>query len=59
MDKASYLSLLSNAILYWNTIKINEIVSQPRDADGIDTTRGIVFIWGCCRRAIDADIRVK
>ena len=37
MNKASCLSLVSNAILYWNTIKINEIVenlrSQGEDID--------------------------
>ena len=26
MNKASCLSLVSNAILYWNTVKINDIV---------------------------------
>lgn len=30
MNKASCLSLVSNAILYWNTIKINDIVTQLR-----------------------------
>ena len=30
MNKASCLSLVSNAILYWNTIKINEIVEGLR-----------------------------
>jgi TnpA family transposase len=30
MNKASCLSLVSNAILYWNTIKINEIVEKLR-----------------------------
>jgi hypothetical protein len=30
MNKASSLSLVSNAILYWNTIKINGIVEQLR-----------------------------
>jgi hypothetical protein len=30
MDKASCLSLVSNAILYWNTIKINDIVENLR-----------------------------
>lgn len=37
MNKASCLSLVSNAILYWNTIKINDIVenlrSQGEDID--------------------------
>ena len=37
MNKASCLSLESNAILYWNTIKINDIVeglrSQGEDID--------------------------
>lgn len=30
MNKASCLSLVSNAVLYWNTIKISEIVRQLR-----------------------------
>lgn len=30
MNKATCLSLVSNAILYWNTIKINEIVESLR-----------------------------
>ena len=30
MNKASCLSLVSNAILYWNTIKINNIVESLR-----------------------------
>ena len=31
MNKASCLSLVSNAILYWNTVKINEIVEGLRE----------------------------
>jgi hypothetical protein len=30
MNKASCLSLVSNAILYWNTLKIADIVDQLR-----------------------------
>ncbi|MEM9449538.1 MAG: Tn3 family transposase [Cyanobacteria bacterium P01_E01_bin.6] len=30
MNKASCLSLISNAILYWNTMKINDIVTKLR-----------------------------
>jgi len=30
MNKASCLSLVSNAVLYWNTIKINDIVEDLR-----------------------------
>jgi hypothetical protein len=30
MNKASCLSLVSNAILYWNTLKITDIVDQLR-----------------------------
>jgi len=30
MNKARILSFVSNAILYWNTIKINDIVEQLR-----------------------------
>ncbi|MEL6494380.1 MAG: Tn3 family transposase, partial [Cyanobacteria bacterium J06623_7] len=31
MNKASCLSLVSNAVLYWNTLKINDIVEELRD----------------------------
>jgi len=31
MNKASCLSLVSNAILYWNTIKINDIIENLRN----------------------------
>ncbi len=30
MNKASCLSLVSNAILYWNTMKIHEVVKSLR-----------------------------
>ena len=30
MNKASSLSLVSNAILYWNTLKIDKIVTSLR-----------------------------
>ena len=30
MNKASCLSLVSNAVLYWNTIKISDIIGQLR-----------------------------
>ena len=30
MNKASCLSLVSNAVLYWNTIKMSEIIAQLR-----------------------------
>jgi len=37
MNKASCLSLVSNAILYWNTLKITEIVDQLRaQGDEVD-----------------------
>ena len=37
MNKASCLSLVSNAILYWNTIKINEILeSLKRQGEAVD-----------------------
>jgi hypothetical protein len=32
MNKASCLSLLSNAVLFWNTIEIGNIVGQLRAA---------------------------
>ena len=38
MNKASCLSLVSNAILYWNTIKINEIIENLR-SQGADIDR--------------------
>ena len=38
MNKASCLSLVSNAVLYWNTIKINDIVEELRQqGEEIDT----------------------
>jgi hypothetical protein len=37
MNKASCLSLVSNAILYWNTLKINAIVENLRQ-QGEDIT---------------------
>ncbi len=37
MNKASCLSLVSNAILYWNTLKITDIVDQLRQqGEGIE-----------------------
>ena len=37
MNKASCLSLVSNAILYWNTLKITDIVDQRRQqGEGIE-----------------------
>ena len=39
MNKASCLSLVSNAILYWNTIKINDIVENLRQqGEEVDNT---------------------
>src|SRR5437764_1305899 len=38
MNKASCLSLVSNAILYWNTLKITEIVDDLR-AQGEDIAK--------------------
>jgi TnpA family transposase len=35
MNKASCLSLVSNAILYWNTIKINDIVEKLRSQEEV------------------------
>jgi TnpA family transposase len=32
MNKASCLSLMSNAILYWNTIRINGIIDSLRES---------------------------
>lgn len=31
MNKASCLSLVSNAVLYWNTVKLNGIITQLKD----------------------------
>jgi len=37
MNKASCLSLVSNAVLYWNTVKIGNIIDQLRkNGEGID-----------------------
>jgi len=33
MNKASCLSLVSNAVLYWNTVKISEIIDELRRND--------------------------
>ena len=47
MNKASCLSLLSNAVLVWNTIKIGNIVGQLRAAgeqiDDADLFEGITI----------------
>jgi hypothetical protein len=32
MNKASYLSLLSNAVLVWNTVQMSEIIARLRAA---------------------------
>jgi hypothetical protein len=47
MNKASCLSLVSNAILYWNTIKINTIIEslkQQGDVIGNDTLSHISLL---------------
>ena len=36
MNKASCLSFVSNAILYWNTVKINSIVEKLRENENIE-----------------------
>ena len=39
MNKASCLSLVSNAILYWNTLKIHDIIESLRAQEkNIDPT---------------------
>lgn len=35
MNKASCLSLLSNAVLVWNTLRITEIVNKLRAAEQV------------------------
>jgi hypothetical protein len=35
MNKVSYLSLLSNAVLVWNTVRMTEILAQLRAAGEI------------------------
>jgi hypothetical protein len=35
MNKVSYLSLLSNAVLVWNTMRMTEILAQLRAAGEI------------------------
>jgi hypothetical protein len=53
MNKASCLSLLSNAVLVWNTIKIGNIVGQLRAArliseSTLHTIRYSKFSHSCC-----------
>jgi TnpA family transposase len=47
MNKASGLSLVSNAILYWNTIKINEIVESLRQQGEVidDESLSHISLW--------------
>lgn len=44
MNKASCLSLVSNAILYWNTIKINEVVENLRTQGEVIETETLSHI---------------
>jgi len=44
MNKASCLSLVSNAILYWNTIKINDIVESLRAQGEVITNESLSHI---------------
>ncbi|WP_299492184.1 Tn3 family transposase [Acaryochloris sp. IP29b_bin.137] len=44
MNKASCLSLVSNAILYWNTLKINDIVESLRAQGEVITNETLSHI---------------
>lgn len=44
MNKASCLSLVSNAILYWNTSRINDIVEDLRNQGGLVDDKTLAHI---------------
>jgi len=44
MNKASCLSLVSNAVLYWNTLKINEIVDSLKSQGEVINTEDLAHI---------------
>ena len=44
MNKASCFSVVSNAILYWNTIKINDIVEELRSQGEKVTTETLSHV---------------
>ena len=61
MNKASCLSLLSNAVLVWNTVRMGEIVARLRAAgrDGLGRGPGTDFPSGLCPRDPQRDLRVR
>jgi hypothetical protein len=44
MNKVSYLSLLSNAVLVWNTVRMTEILAQLRAAGEVIPAEDLVRI---------------
>ena len=52
MNKASCLSLLSNAVLVWNTVQMERIVGQLRAAGNIVPDKYLVLFAPLFRRHI-------
>ncbi len=52
MNKASCLSLLSNAVVLWNTLQIERIVSELRAGGTTTRDKDIVHVWPLQRRHI-------
>jgi hypothetical protein len=56
MNKASCLSLLSNAVVLWNTLQIERIVAELR-ADGTTIRdEDLVHVWPLQRRHITPNV---
>ena len=54
MNKASCLSLVSNAILYWNTVKISDIVDRARQQGETINDDDLAHISPLCFRHVRA-----
>ena len=52
MNKASCLSLLSNAVVLWNTLQIERIVSELRAGGTTIRDEDLVHVWPLQRRHI-------
>ena len=52
MNKASCLSLLSNAVVLWNTLQIERIVTELRAAGATIRDQDLVHVWPLQRRHI-------
>ena len=52
MNKASCLSLLSNAVVLWNTLQIERIVTELRAAGTTIRDQDLVHVWPLQRRHI-------